>query len=198
MAILVHFLRTVLVVATIVGLTFLLAFWAPILLLPYAVLLLWFFFYYAKWSAYYAPIAKEFKKRNWTSEEGHEMESILEKAQMHTPILGGTSVIRQEIWRFSVYDRIRKRRTRRVMIGDDAIYFGQPGGYNWFYVDGRYYCKVSGLVAFDRETGEIKFNRPKKEMTFSDLTNKSHIIEMDVKDKVVLVDLKELAESIDD
>ena len=199
MAILTHLLRTLLVVGFFVGTFFLLFYLLPSIAI-YLILILWlpFTYYSAKWQAYFAPVAKPVKNRSWNSDDGHEMESILEKAQVHASILGGITSTRQQTWRISVYDRTKNRRIRRAMIGDNVTYFGEAGGYYWFYIEDRFQCKVSGLTAFDRETGDIKFNRPKSEATFIQRTGRSHIIEMDVQDEVSRVDLKELASSIED
>ena len=170
---------------------------ANIYLIP--ILVIGFAYFSGKWHAYWAPVADEMRTRSWNSKEGSEMETVLELAHVHTAVFGGADAIRQTVWRISVYDRTRKRRTTRIMIGEDAKFLGEPGGYYWFYIGDRFYSKVAGLTAFDRQTGAIKFNRPKKEGFLTGTTSKTHIIKMDIEEtKDVPVDLKELAKLIDD
>ncbi|TWU44758.1 hypothetical protein Poly51_58240 [Rubripirellula tenax] len=152
-----------------------------------------FIYFSARWHAHWAPVADVLERFSWQSESGDSMDTIVEKAKVHTPALGGGAPVRQECLRISIHNRTTGKRTRRHVVGDDAIFLGKHGGFLWFYVQDRFHAKTDGLVAHSIQTGAIVFNRPKAEVAYRGRTSHAGVIKVQVNGENQKLDLAMLA-----
>jgi len=121
-----------------------------------------FVYHSARVFPYLTPYADDKSRYRWTTSDGDRMESCVEDAIVETP----TTVSRT--LRVSIYNRTKRKRLKRLMIGDDARYFGDREGGFWFLIRDRFHARKDGLLCVDRMTGEILFHLPKKQLEMDD------------------------------
>ncbi|MFG0290414.1 MAG: hypothetical protein ACF8CQ_19705 [Rhodopirellula sp. JB044] len=147
-----------LAIALAVGFVVLLGY--PKLILPAVFLVMGVYIYgSARWHAYWAPVAKKVMSQPWTSSTGEAMETVVENAVVQLNAFSQSHTLR-----VSIYRRDDGRRVQRTMIGDDATFLGVHGIGLWFYIEDRFYARISGLVCVDRETGDFIYHVPRSEI----------------------------------
>lgn len=126
----------------------------------------------ARWHAYWAPMAKQAARIPWARSEGTPMETVVEIAIVQAGVHSRT-----ETFRVSIYElergpagkaNRRRKRIKRVMIGDAVEFLGVYGRRLWFYVYDRFHARRDGLVCLDVQTGEWLYHRSRAEMELVD------------------------------
>ena len=121
-----------------------------------------FTYHSGRWFAYRTPHAKDLHRFRWTSNDGDKMESCVENAAVFSGHIETTII------RVSIYNRTRKKRAKRRLIGDNAEYLRKKGEGFWFLIHDRFHARKDGLVCVDRKTGEVLFHQPKKQIDMDD------------------------------
>lgn len=117
--------------------------------------------YTGRLQAHWTPVSDRVARFSWKDAQGIPHETVVELARLESPTFGGLSTVRSRILRVSAY-RIqgKRRRVKRVLVGDDAEWLGEHGGRLWFLVRSRYHSGRKGLVAHDRQTLAVAAHHP--------------------------------------
>ncbi len=147
----------------------------------------------ARWHAYWAPISKQAARIPWERADGTPMETVVEIAIVQA----GAS--RTETFRVSIYElepglggktNRRRKRVKRVMVGDSAELLGIYDRRLWFYIYDRFHARRDGLTCLDVQTGTWLYHRPRTEVEFVDrVKNRRAVIEVEERGRRREIDL---------